>query len=283
MKRLAQNIIDSEIEGHYAFFPFVEGISTQEHRHDFFEIFLIADGSIYHHVNNKVVLAHSGSLVFIRPDDTHFFSKHEDQNCELINLAFLAKTFQAMTDYLGLVIDEEALLALALPPMVLLTTAEKSWVMTQLRQWGRLMYKEKSQSRATLRALLAQIISNYFVVRFKGQAAVMPLWIKELCQQMQQREYLVEGRPALMRLANRTPEYVGRTFKTYLGITPSQFVNDLRLDYACDLLLHTDLAVIEICYKVGFGNLSHFYHLFKARWACSPNQFRKMNQRALVV
>lgn len=93
---------------------------------------------------------------------------------------------------------------------------------------------------------------------------------------------MVEGRPALMRLANRSPEYVGRAFKAHLGITPSQFINTLRVDYASDLLLHTDQPVIEICHEAGYNNLSHFYHEFKALRQCSPKQFRKMNRRTLL-
>ncbi|WP_420640751.1 AraC family transcriptional regulator [Candidatus Leptofilum sp.] len=282
-KRLAANIIDSDIEGHYTFFPFVEGISTQLHQHDFFEIFLVNEGSIFHHVNGEMILIRSGSLVFIRPDDAHFFRKHENQSCELINLAFLQDAFYATADFLGIAQQKDALLELPLPPLVLLTTAEKSWVAAQLKQWGQLMYRDKGHSRVTLKAFLAQIISNFFITRFEDYVGDVPAWLKALCQQMQHREYLVEGRTALMRLANRTPEYVGRIFKTHLGVTPSQFINDLRLNYATDLLLHTDLAAIEICYEVGFGNLSHFYHLFKRRWNCSPMQFRKMNQRSRVV
>ncbi|WP_420630157.1 AraC family transcriptional regulator [Candidatus Leptofilum sp.] len=282
-KRLAANIIDSEIEGHYTFFPFVEGISTREHVHDFFEIFLIAAGSIYHHVNREVILVQSGSLVFIRPEDAHFFRQHENQRCELINLAFLQETFEETAVFLNIAQQKDALLELPLPPTVLLTTAESSWISAQLKQWGQLMYRDKSHSCVTLRALLAQIVSNFFIARFEDYVGDVPLWLKALCQQMQGKENLVEGRTALMRLANRTPEYVGRAFKTHLGITPSQFINDLRLNYATDLLLHTDMAATEICYEVGFGNLSHFYHLFKRRWHCSPIQFRKMNQRSRVV
>lgn len=276
------HIIDSEIEGHYAFYPFVEEITTQEHQHDFYELFLIASGSVYHHVNGECSLLTSGHLVLIRPDDVHYYRKHTHQNCELINLAFLAKTVDELSEYLGVEIQDDPRLMAPLPPTVLLTTAEKNLLISQLKSWGQLMYRDKTRSRVALRALLAQIIGNLFIARSEDYRADMPLWLVEVCQQMHKREYLVEGRGALMRLANRTPEYVGRVFKTHLDTTPSRFINNLRLDYASDLLLKTDRPVIEICYDVGFENLSHFYHLFKARWVCSPNQYRKLHQRTVI-
>lgn len=281
MRLLASNIIDRDIEGHYAFFPFVEQISTRKHQHDFYEIFLIAEGSIYHHSNSNSSLLTSGSLVFIRPDDTHFFHKNADENCELINLAFPAHTFSELVAYLGTA-PQTHLLEQQQPPTRTLTVSEKNAMIAQLREWSRWMYHDKSQSRVALRGLLAHMIANFFIAPPRDHMGSAPLWLRELCQQMQEREHIIEGRSALLRLANRTPEHIGRAFKTHLGVTPSQFINDLRLDYASDLLLHTDHSVIEICFDVGFGNLSHFYHLFKARWGYAPSQFRKMNARTLL-
>lgn len=282
MNLRSSKIIDPDIEGHYAFYPFVDQITTQEHQHDFYEIFLIANGSIYHHINGELVVLTAGHLVFIRPDDAHFYHRHADQNCELINLAFLTPTFGALCDYLGLAAPHEWLLVHRLPPTVLLTVTEKNLLVTQLKEWGRLMYRDKARSRLALRALLAQILSDFFIARVEDYSGDVPQWLVELCEQMQQKQYVVEGREALMRLAQRTPEYVGRMFKAHLNMTPSAFINNLRLDYASDLLLHTDRQVTDICYEVGFENLSHFYHRFKDRWGCTPVQFRKSNRRTLI-
>lgn len=282
MNLRSSEIIDPALEGHYAFYPFVEQITTQEHHHDFYEIFLIVDGSIYHHINGECVLLTQGTLVFIRPDDAHYFRRHADQNCELINLAFLSHTLHDLAAYFDLSTQHAPLLTAPQPPLALLTAAETSQLAADLKTWGRTLYRDKTRARLALRALLAQMIANFFVARAEEYADDVPAWLVEVCQQMQHKAYVVEGRSALMRLANRTPEYVGRAFKTHLGVTPSQYINRLRLDYASDLLLHTDRTVTEICYDVGFNNLSHFYHLFKARWDCSPLHFRKTNRQVII-
>lgn len=282
MELRAANLIDPEIEGHFAFFSFVEQISTREHRHDFFEIFLITRGSINHHINNTTVLLDGGSLVFIRPDDVHFYQPDGDQNCELINLAFLRETFSDLSGYLGLREKEASLVKSALPPMVKLTAPETAQISTRMKDWGRLIYHDGERSRLTLRALLAQLISTFFIVRVEDYPEDTPWWLVNLCQQMRQKTHVVEGREALIRLASRSPEHIGRVFKMYLGVTPSQFINNLRLDYASDLLLHTDQTVTDICFDVGFENLSYFYRLFKARWDCSPQQFRRANRRTVI-
>ena len=279
MELRASNIIDDEIEGHYAFFPFIDGISTRKHHHDFYEIFLIINGRINHHINGASYLLDNGSLVFIRPSDIHFFSQNNQDNCELINLAFFRHTFEAFKVFLD--IKDELLLTPQYPPTRYLSLHEKANLQTQLQSWGRSLYQHKMQSRQQLRALLVGIISQYFLMPSNTSQQAMPLWLRDLTHTMQEPTHFIEGREALIRLANRSPEYVGRIFQQYLDVTPSQFINNLRLSYASDLLLQTDLSTTDICYESGFGNLSYFYHLFKARWKCTPNQFRKQQQRTL--
>ncbi|MGB1286592.1 MAG: helix-turn-helix domain-containing protein [Aggregatilineales bacterium] len=280
MELRAASIINSEIEGHYAFFPFIEGISTREHQHDFYEIFLIAEGSIEHHINGATDILKNGSLVFIRPKDAHFFRQYAGDNCKLINLAFLVRTFDVITTFLDFQAD--ILLCSPQPPAQVLSHSDTLSLQNRLQYWGRMLYGEKPRSRQTLRALLAHIISHYFISQQEPLAEMPPLWLTDLIRAMQESDNFIEGREALMRLANRTPEYIGRTFKKHLGLTPSQFINNLRLDYAGNLLLNTDRSPTDIAYDVGFGNLSYFYHLFKVRWHCSPNQYRNQHQQTLL-
>lgn len=169
-----------------------------------------------------------------------------------------------------------------LPPMIMVAHNALKSLIIQLKNWGRNLRRDKNQSRLSLRSILAQLLSAYFLFKPFATDDSTPQWLQVVCEEMQSRGNIVAGRKALLGLANRTPEYVGRSFKQYPGITPSQFVNDLRLDYASDLLLHSELSPTDICYEVGFGNLSHFYHLFKARWNCSPNVFRRQNQKTLL-
>lgn len=43
------------------------------HTHDFYEIFLVAEGKAIHEVNGSSQLLSKGSLVYIRPSDTHYY------------------------------------------------------------------------------------------------------------------------------------------------------------------------------------------------------------------
>ncbi|MDD2217012.1 MAG: Ada metal-binding domain-containing protein [Eubacteriales bacterium] len=68
-------------------------------------------------------------------------------------------------------------------------------------------------------------------------------------------------------------------FKQKYGVTPSEYVNSLRLEEAQLLLVETNDDIIDISYSVGFTGLSSFYRFFKNRTGFSPALYRKEHKR----
>ncbi len=76
------------------------------------------------------------------------------------------------------------------------------------------------------------------------------------------------------RIANMTPNAFCRYFKTRTQKTFSSFVNEMRVSYACKLLLSKDYSVTEICFESGFQNLTNFNKFFKLFTGQSPRNYR---------
>lgn len=76
-------------------------------------------------------------------------------------------------------------------------------------------------------------------------------------------------------VANLSKSQFSRYFKIHTGKTYIQFVNDLRIETACSLLLSESTKIEHICYEVGFQNISHFNRQFKKSKGISPSQYRK--------
>lgn len=68
--------------------------------------------------------------------------------------------------------------------------------------------------------------------------------------------------------------YFCRLFKKELGITYSNYLTSIRVADATRLLLGTDLSVTEICYRIGFNDLTHFERVFRRRTRMTPTRFR---------
>ena len=66
-----------------------------------------------------------------------------------------------------------------------------------------------------------------------------------------------------------------RYFKKHTRKTFSQYLNELRINYACKLLSDESLSVSRICFDVGFNNLSHFYRQFRIVTEKTPTEYRE--------
>ncbi|MDR7870252.1 MAG: Ada metal-binding domain-containing protein [Tissierellaceae bacterium] len=64
-------------------------------------------------------------------------------------------------------------------------------------------------------------------------------------------------------------------FRGEYGVTPSEYVTNLRLEEARQMLKNTNKEIIDIAYYVGFNALSTFYRLFKKNMGLSPAAYRK--------
>lgn len=77
--------------------------------------------------------------------------------------------------------------------------------------------------------------------------------------------------------------YLYRVFRTYMGISPKEYLTTLRLKQAALLLEDDGRTITEIAYSCGFRELSLFDRHFRKKFGLSPLQYRKdlQNKRNL--
>jgi AraC-like DNA-binding protein len=68
-----------------------------------------------------------------------------------------------------------------------------------------------------------------------------------------------------------------RYFKAQSGQTLTQYLTEQRIRYACELLHKGQYSVTDVCYKVGFENVSHFIQAFKKKRHQTPFEFKKQS------
>lgn len=70
-----------------------------------------------------------------------------------------------------------------------------------------------------------------------------------------------------------------RKTKALLGESPNDFIQQLRLKKASQLLLESDLTVAEVAYQAGYSSPGYFSTAFKGRYGCSPSEWREKESR----
>jgi len=73
--------------------------------------------------------------------------------------------------------------------------------------------------------------------------------------------------------ANICPTAFCRYFKQHTGRTFISFLNEIRIGYACKLMVEEKLPVYMACTESGFNNLAHFNKLFKRIFNLSPTEY----------
>jgi AraC-like DNA-binding protein len=66
-----------------------------------------------------------------------------------------------------------------------------------------------------------------------------------------------------------------RFFRRATGNTFTDFVNRVRINRACQLLMESDRLITHICYEVGFNNVANFNRRFLEIKGLTPSEFRK--------
>ena len=61
-----------------------------------------------------------------------------------------------------------------------------------------------------------------------------------------------------------------RDFKKVSELTPLKWIINRRLEAAYDLIKQGSENITDICYRVGFKNLSHFSKVFKDKYGVAP-------------
>lgn len=82
----------------------------------------------------------------------------------------------------------------------------------------------------------------------------------------------------LLNIANLSPYYFIRLFKKETGRTPQQYLLELKIDKAKELLSFSNYSVTEICFLCGFSEHSHFSKVFKRITGSTPLNYRKLHK-----
>ena len=67
---------------------------------------------------------------------------------------------------------------------------------------------------------------------------------------------------------------LNRRFKAATGETPLQYLHNMRIQTAKDLLQTSNLSIGEIAYRTGYQDMAHFTRLFKRILGVTPSQYR---------
>lgn len=87
----------------------------------------------------------------------------------------------------------------------------------------------------------------------------------------------------IARIANMNASSFSRYFSSIQKKTLTQFINEIRIGYACKLMISGNHNITQACYESGFRNLSNFNRHFLKQKKMLPSQYLKLYKVSGVI
>lgn len=244
-----------------------------EHTHNFCEIFIMLSGNAYHTANGKRRKLRERDVIFIRPDDVHKYSETSGEVFSFLNLTFTRETLGEVFSYLGEGFPSESLMSAEAPPAARLTRGEVESLRSRMQIMGAIAPGDGAAERTAIRILIMELFINHFS-DFTSHKERMPEWLDDLCVKMRGGGNFTEGAARMTELSGKSREHLSRSMKKHLGVSVTEFVNELRLNYIANMLTNSNKKIAEIIFESGFNTISRATSLFKARYGVTMREFR---------
>ena len=248
------------------------------HDHDFYEICYVLNGEITHYVNEKKMDLVGGDVVFFRPQDRHIFLR-KDSKVKHRDIIFQKDFFKTVLNFLGEDFAE-TYNSPELPIKINVPMEKIEEIESMLEKYYLLEHESTNEklliAKFTLIKLLECLEDN--IKNKKNQDNQYPAWLKDMLQQMNMRQLYKEGLPAIVSRFSYDRSYMCNVFKKYTGMTMTEYLNDLRLQYAASQIKLTTGSILNISQEAGFSSVSYFNKLFKKKYGCSPRKYKSSSK-----
>lgn len=246
----------------------------QLHTQDFHELVWVQNGNVRLHLADGRRDLTEGNLVFISPNQPHGL-QGRGESAIVVSLAIRPGVIKAIGNRHN-DLDGIAFWAGDGPHIA----------HRDIRQLAALNHDALQLERSPRRKLYLEAFLMPLLVALdrppEGLSPDAPDWLVAACAAAQSPNVFREGAAGFVAATGRAHPHVSRTMRRFMGVTPSDFINTLRMDYAARKLAGTSDTLAEIAADCGLPNLSHFHKLFLATHTETPQRYRKARQRELI-
>lgn len=251
---------------------------NRPHRHTMWELVIYEKGETDNVVNGVSYEAHPGDIFLLGPCHKHeivfkneshlhrdfYFSEQDVKKaCDILdeNLFEKVKSGEILIHLHAGTSTFQAILKQAdkIESLILLSGRDESVTIEKLKKINT--------------ALLSFVLGLYETNKLL-KAPAYPKWILNFLQYLSLSENFTKPISEIVGVTYYSHATVSNAFKRYFGITLSEYVVNLRLEHAAELLQNTSRTALDICSDAGYDSFSYFIKQFKRKYGVTPHKFR---------
>ncbi|WP_228745445.1 AraC family transcriptional regulator [Paenibacillus sp. S150] len=250
------------------------------HAHEYDELTLILEGEGYYSSAEQNIKVAAGDLILISSGTHHGFVC--TQPWQGISVHFFYSRMPAYSQYLY----SQAFLNSTQIRMAHLNEEDRIWAEISLSRMEKEWHmKPGSDLSYDLRRIVFETVLLLFHRNTITAQALEKTTDKEIFQEVLKEIHRSYNMPITIKeIASHhflSESVLRKKFSQALGISPKQYLINLRLEEAKRLLQQTDKPIDSISSAVGFTSSSRFYELFEKSVGVTPLTWRKQNQNLL--
>lgn len=100
-----------------------------------------------------------------------------------------------------------------------------------------------------------------------------------ICDYLNEHPFESVSRDELASLVYMSPDHMAKIFKKEMGMTISDYLIEIKMQQAAQLLVKTEFSVSYIASNIGYSNISHFSGAFKKQYGLTPSEYRRQHSR----
>lgn len=259
------------------------------HRHlDFYALYVVAGGHGTHFIDDEAFGMARGDVYLMTPGSIHDYRVPDFVEVDAIYFQSEALTEAqraALEDWSGLQMLADSNQKNLVTRRLHLSPTRHSDVLKSIFEMIRNLDEASLVSielaRAGLFALLAQLVrwkrsSAGVVARRRIDTKVGLEKVLEFCEERFHEPLAISQMAALMHLA---PGYFSVVFTREMGMAPTVYLRQVRLERAQTLLRNTRHPISEIASLSGFGSAAHFSRAFRQAFDITPLECRRAHAK----
>ncbi len=245
------------------------------HWHDYFEMEFFCEGDGVHILNGKELEVRKGTIYLVTPADFHTLYPHQGkaESMRYYNINF--NEYALSPDMLKLVGEYSA-------PMSTVVTGEDYDVLCrEFKALNEEFHSSRPLKDEMVKILFEKIFLLFWRELIKGGGEPQRAWPRKDSSVRYIVSYLrIHFREqvsltALAKEVHLTPNYIGELFRKETGMSFTDYVQKLRLGYATNLLVSSDMSVADISAQSGFHSVSYFIRSFRLANEKNPLEYRR--------
>lgn len=257
------------------------------HKHDFFELLFVLDGTCTNTILSQEVCMQAGDICILSPDTLHAVSAFSD-TALLLNILIRKSTFE--NAFIGLLEGNDilsdffkrAFYHTTAIPYLLFHTGDDAL----LKQYVTEAYSEYNGKKRYKKQMLNALLSQFFITLFRNHEQNLDLPNLRLktseenlmyILRYMQEHYTTVSLKELADFFNYSERQLQRILQNATGMSFIQNIQKQKMTKAADLLTHSNLSIATISEQVGFASLNNFRKIFQKHYHMTPSEFRKRN------